>query len=617
MAKKNSTHKSKGQKQQNPPPEIQEPAKDSTFTESSMEDPNQKVQSLQSRNSLLVNQAHENRRQIDYLVQANEALGAELTQSISSELQNGLLRVYMASQMKEMGGALDSRVNELIGSLESEREKLSLACKERDLARNDFELQVNEGSLTKEKIMAMEENERKFGEEIGKLKVECNGFLLEIEELEKVKSSMAKEKDLMEKNIEELVQEVETLRKKIETFEKEKEEIEMEKGEQRIKIGELEKGTRELSEVVLNLRNEEGILRAKALELEKNCGEAMDREAEQAKEIGALLEEKRAIEMSIDRLKEEKDSASKSLEMAMAESEHMQRRINKLSEERDAVRTVLETNQKELKDMQKKIVDFLEEFLGEKVSAVSENSEPQEDVSDLWIVVNRMIKACRAHNKKNEELLSEISSIRVSFDQLTLEKDNCLKVLDEEKQNGVRLRLKVSEMEKILEETTKELAHQKAEWHDLMKEKKDIESRCGLMAEDIDRLQNELLEAKSSLNALRAKMESTSIGYRQVLALLKNTASLLCQSKDGKEKEEAAISEKKLEDEIEPIATNLEAIKQAFKNKETVAQDLKLKVAVMEKTIVEAEKKKSFWTLVSSATTILAAVTFAYAAKRR
>ncbi|KAE8675507.1 Detected protein of unknown function [Hibiscus syriacus] len=617
---KKSIRKSKGRKQQNPSSEIQEPAKDSTFRESSTEDPNQKVQSLQSLNALLVKQAYENRHQIEYLVQANETLGAELTQSMSSELQNGLLWVYMASQMKEMGGALDSRVNELICTIESERERLSLACKERDLARNDFELQVNECSLMKDKIMAMEEKERKLGEEIGKLKVECDRFLGEIEELEKVKSLMAEEKDLMEKNIEDLVQEVETFRRKIETFEKEKEVNEMERNKQRMKIGELEKETRELSEVVLNLRKEEGILRAKALELEKNCREAMDREAEQAKEIGSLLEEKRAIEMCLDRLKEEKDSASKSLELATAESEDRQRRIEKLLEEQDAARTELETNRKELKDLQNKVVDFLEEFLGEVVSGENENSEPQEDMSDLWIVVNRLFEACWAHNKKNEELLSEVSNIRVSFDQLTLEKDNTLKVLDEEKMNGVNLKLKVSEMEKLLEETTKELAHQKTEWQDLMKEKKDIESRCGSMAEDIDRLQKELLEAKSSFNDLRAKMESTSMSYRQLLTLLKNTASLLCDSKDeknGKEKEEAAISQKKLEDEIEPIATNLEAIKQAFKNKETVAQDLNLKVAVMEKTIVEVEKKKSYWTLVSSATTILAAVTFAYAAKRR
>ncbi|KAE8726385.1 Detected protein of unknown function [Hibiscus syriacus] len=332
MAKKKSTRKYKGPKQQNPSPKIQEPAKDSTFTESSMDDPNQKAQSLQSLNSLLVKQAYENRRQIEYLIQANEALGAELIKRMSSELQNGLLWVYMESQMKEMGGALDSRVNELC-SLESERERLSLACKETDFARNDFELQPIEGSLMKEKILAMEGNKRKFGEEIRKLKVECYGFLLEIEELEK----------------------------------------------------------------------EEEILLSKALELEK-----------------------RAIVMSLERLQEEKDSTSKPLEMATA----------------------------------------------------------------------KMIEACRTHNKKNEELLSEVSDIRVSFDQLTHEKDNCLKVLDEEKQNGVGLKLKVSEMEKILEEAKTELAHQKAEWHDLMKEKKDIESRCGSMAEDIDRLQNELLEAK-------------------------------------------------------------------------------------------------------------------------
>ncbi|KAK8589343.1 hypothetical protein V6N12_023743 [Hibiscus sabdariffa] len=357
----------------------------------------------------------------------------------------------------------------------------------------------------KDKITAMEENERKFAEEIGTLKVECGRFLGEKDELEKVRGLMAKEKDLLEKNIKDKVHEVGTLVKKIEAFEKEKKEMEMEKNEQRMKNDELEKETRELSQVVLNLRKEEGILRSKVLELEKNYGEAMDGEA---KVIGALVEEKRAIGMNLERLMEEMDSALKSLEMAMVKLEDMQRRIDKSFDERDAARTVLKTN-RELEYMKKKIVDFLEEFLGEKVTGESENSELQ--------VVNRLM---------------------------------------------------------------------------------------------IDR----------SFNDLRTKMESTGISHGQVLTLLKNIASLLCQSKDVKDrkvKEEARVAERKLEEEIKLLATDLEATKQAFNNTETSAQDLKLKVEIMEKTIAGWQKKISFWKLVASATTIMSALTFAHSATRR
>ncbi|KAK8479796.1 hypothetical protein V6N11_016982 [Hibiscus sabdariffa] len=425
--------------------ETQDSPKDSTFMQSfttlsgqsSMEDAN-----LKALNDLLIKMILEKRDHIELLVKAYETLEAQLNQSMSLELQNEVLWVCTATQMKEKGveterviGSLGNRVNELLGGLEHERGRLNLVCEERDLARN-------EASLMKDKITVMEENERKFAEEIGTLKVECGRFLGEKDELEKVRGSMAKEKDLLEKNIKDKVHEVGTLRRKIEASEKEKQQMEMEKNEQRIKIDELEQETRELSQVALNLRKEEGILRSKVLELEKNYGEAM------------------------------------------------------------------ETN-KELEYLKNKIVDFLEDFLGVKVTGESENSELQ--------VVNRLM---------------------------------------------------------------------------------------------IDR----------SFNDLRTKMESTGISHAQLLTLLKNTASLLCQSKDEidrNEKEEARVAEKKLEDEIKLIATDLEATKQAFNNTETRAQDLKQKVEVMEKTIAGWQKKVSFWKLVASATTIMSALTFAHSATRR
>ncbi|KAK8318012.1 hypothetical protein V6Z11_A13G145700 [Gossypium hirsutum] len=68
------------------------------------------------------------------------------------------------------------------------------------------------------------------------------------------------------------------------------------------------------------------------------------------------------------------------------------------------------------------------------------------------------------------------------------------------------LRLKVSEMEKILEETMEELTQKKAEWQNLIKEKEEMVNHCKSMAGDKDGLQKEILEAKRNLNDLRAKM---------------------------------------------------------------------------------------------------------------
>ncbi|TYJ24026.1 hypothetical protein E1A91_A08G233000v1 [Gossypium mustelinum] len=643
MVKKKVTHQSNDPKQRNPSQEIHDPAKDSTFTkasnplsrQSSMEDPKEKLQNLKSLNSLLVKEAFESRQQIDSLVQAKEALEVELIErkkleaeesekNVSVELQNGLVSVYMVNQMKELGveretviGALKNKVSGLIGSLEEERKMLSLVCEERDLVRNDFELQVNEGKLMKEKLTEMEGNERKFVEEIGKLKVEYDRLVWEKEELEKVKSSMVKDRNLLEKNMTDMAGEVEHLRRENEKVVREKKEIEIEKNEQRVKIDEMEK---EMSEVILSFRKEDGVLRSKIFELEKNCGEAMDREAERAIEIGALVEEKRAKERSIEKLMEEKDFISRSLEAIMVESEDRQRRIEKLLEESDANRRALEMNEKELRDMHKKIKELLgdkTEIEKDKIHGENENIKLHNEVSELRNIVHRLQEECLDHQKKKDELVSEVSRFKALVDQITLERDNALKGFDKEKHNGVNLRSKVSEMENMLKKTEEELARKRTEWQNLIEEKKEMGSHIGSLAEDKDRLYLELLETKRSFNDLRAKMESTTINYERALTLLKNTASLLCQSKDEKSPEEAAIAEQKLEDENELYAMELEAIKKAFKNKETVAQDLKQKVELMEKSMVEAQKKKSFWTLVSSATTLLAAITVAYAARGR
>ncbi|MBA0611823.1 hypothetical protein Godav_012479 [Gossypium davidsonii] len=643
MVKKKATHQPNDPKQRNPSQEIHDTAKDSTFTkasnplsrQSSMEDPKEKLQNLKSLNSLLVKEAFESRQQIDSLVQAKEALEVELIErkkleaeesekNVSFELQNGLVSVYMVNQMKELGveretviGALKNKVSGLMGSLEKERKMLSLVCEERDLVRNDFELQVNEGKLIKEKLTEMEGNERKFVEELGKLKVEYDRLVWEKEESEKVKSSMVKDRNLLEKNMKDMAGKVEHLRRENGKVVREKKEIEIEKNEQRVKIDEMEK---EMNEVILSLRKEDGVLRSKIFELEKNCGEAMDREAERAIEIGALVEEKRAKERSIERLMEEKDFMSRSLEAIMVESEDRQRRIEKLLEESDANRRVLEMNEKELRDMHKKIKELLGdkmEIEKAKIHGENENIKLHNEVSELRNIVHRLQEECLDHQKKKDELVSEVSRFKALVDQVTLERDNALKGFDKEKHNGVSLRSKVSEMDNMLKKTEEELARKRTEWQNLIEEKKEMGSHIGSLAEDKDRLHLELLERKRSFNDLRAKMESTTINYERALTLLKTTASLLCQSKDEKSPEEAAIAEQKLEDEIELYAMELEAIKKAFKNKETLAQDLKQKVELMEKSMLEAQKKKSFWTLVSSATTLLAAITVAYAARGR
>ncbi|KAE8678140.1 hypothetical protein F3Y22_tig00111440pilonHSYRG00038 [Hibiscus syriacus] len=99
--------------------------------------------------------------------------------------------------------------------------------------------------------------------------------------------------------------------------------------------------------------------------------------------LGSLEKEREILSFYCNErdLGRNEDSLMKEKMTAMVENDrNFVEEMEKLLEERDAARTVLEMNNKELKGLQKKILNFLEEFLGEKRTGESENSELHEEV---------------------------------------------------------------------------------------------------------------------------------------------------------------------------------------------------------------------------------------------
>ncbi|KAK8689473.1 hypothetical protein V6N13_088190 [Hibiscus sabdariffa] len=112
--------------------ETQESPKDSTFmqsssslsSQSSMGDANRKVQSLKFLNNMFIKKLHEKSEHIEILTKSYEILEALLNRSMSLELQNEVLWVCTATQMKEKG----VETERVIGALGN---KLTLVCEER------------------------------------------------------------------------------------------------------------------------------------------------------------------------------------------------------------------------------------------------------------------------------------------------------------------------------------------------------------------------------------------------------------------------------------------------------------------------------------------------------
>ncbi|KDP23571.1 hypothetical protein JCGZ_23404 [Jatropha curcas] len=623
MAKKKLTHSSQHPKQVNP--QDQNPTFTMTRQQSSKEDPEEKLQNLKSLNGMLLKETIERRQQVESLKQAKEGLESELARTgmektdlenelaraseerVCLEIEKGLFSVFIKTRMNEMGVGvnglvreqgekeseirlLKTQVNGLLVNLENEREKSSQACRERDLLRIDLDNWEKEANGLKRKVTEMEKNGLRTEEEIKKLNLNHAQLTKQNKETEEEIKEVKNSRDLAEKKLLQNVEQFEDLKREIEEIVKKKNEVEMEKSKQKVKISELEKHISELNEIISSLRGEEGVLREKVLELEKCCGEAIDKGKVLQMEINALGEEKKVKERTIKRLMGEIDSSGEHIKALNSENNDKEQLIERLIRDKN-----------EIEDL--------------KVSKESEIVELHGELSGLKDVVFTMQESLKCQEDENKQLASEVGHYRDAFEKVRLERDNAHEDLDEEKRNGINLRSKVLEMEKRIEETLKEFAKMKTEHENLFGEKKELECQVDLLKKEKDLVQKKLLEAKQEIGELKTKMESSGIRSERALALLKNTAALVRQYNNGKG--EVSFTEKKIEDEIEPYATQLEVIKNSFRNKETAVEEMKQQVKFLQISVADANKKKGLWALVSSAATVLVAASVAYVATIR
>ncbi|KAF2307127.1 hypothetical protein GH714_024970 [Hevea brasiliensis] len=434
----------------------------------------------------------------------------------------------------------------------------------------------------------MEEKEIKTEEEIRKLKVRYAQSIKQNKETEKEIEKVKNLRDVAEKKLAEKVKEIEGLNGEMEEIVRKKTGIEMENSGQKVKITELEKDASELNEIISTLRKEEGVLREKVLELEKSFHEAIEKAKVIAMEFDALMEEKQIKERTIESLMEQMDSSEKLIKTLNIEMKDKDELIEKLMREKIEIDDV-------------------------KISKEREIVELHEELAGLRDAMFAMQESIKNQEGKNKQLASEVSHYRDAFERVRLDRDNAQIDLDEEKKNTINLRSKVLEMKKRIEETVEEFVKMKNERDNLFEEKKEMECHVGLLKKEKDLVQRNLCEAQQEIDDLRTKMESTSSNSERALSMLKNTAALIRRSNDGKE--EVSITEKKRDDVTEPYATELEFIKNAFRNKETVVEEMKQHVKFLQNSLADAHKKKGLWAIVSSATTFLAAASVAYIAR--
>ncbi|KAK7258799.1 hypothetical protein RIF29_24386 [Crotalaria pallida] len=624
MAKKKTTHQSKQQQHVPQPPQEPQSQPPLPIDNATPSNNNNKLQSLKSLNSLLLKETSQRRQQVESL---ESLLSQTADDNVVSELEKSVAYAFVKSQVAEMGFRFVTERNDTVLELEEKvleaenrerkvleelREAKSVgeklveeATAERDWAvRNSEELRekVLEGENRerkvleelrkaksevfekervigeavveresaamvieelKERVLEGEDRERKVLKELRKVKSEGEGLREEGFLKERVIGEVKAERDSVLRNLRESEILIEKLKGEMDLVMREKDEISKANNVQKMKINSMESDSLHMVKALNDMCKEAELMSGKIRELEEKVGMAAEKEEGLMSEIRDLLKQKEEMEESVEMLKEGKDSIEK----------------------------VLEGVRKELEDKQREIEEV-------KVSYGDE-------IMNARYIANDLKQACQGYERKNAELLLEVGSYRDSVKGVMVEKDNIMKRFDEEKTKVERLMLQVAEMEGRIEEMADKIGMMRSEKKELLEKNEMVQSRVSVLMNEKVALQQSLLNAQRECDDMKAKVEFSCANSDRVLEMLKSTAATVCQQKEGAE--EVVSTEEKPEGEILLCAEQLNAIRDAFRSQNKKVADMKQQFESLQKSVTEAHKMKSLWTMISSGTSVLAA----------
>lgn len=635
MAKKKSTHQEKStsqepetnQQNQNPNPKM-EP---NNTRPTAIEDSAEKLARLKSLNAMLLKETVEKRQEVSALLESKKSLESELTRSVSeiealkAELthiqelevlrrENEELRrekegveERLEDVEREMGevvrerdemekakfegdleiGSMKKLENELRSEVKRGRDNLNQAICENDALKQDLNAQIAERNKLREKLATMEA----YADELGELESKYRVVLKELEESKNEIRMVKSELGTAGRNFEDLKREIEGLNEEKELMLREKMELSRERSEQDMRMNELEKEVCQLNAIVLSLREDEEKWRVKFFEFEKINAEMVEKIEDMGRELNASMEKNKAKEKEIEGLMQEKLSALNSLA--------------ELEKELDIVKLVKDQILKEKSGL-------------ETVKLKQENDimELRHEVNELEGNIALLKESNRGELEKNRQLFSVIDRYKNALDRLNMERDDVKRALEEETANGVKLQVKVSEISKKMEDTAKVIEELRATGDTLVGEKKELEKKHSKLVEEKGFAERKFADAQKKVDELEASLTSKTDMFEVALGMLRKTAHQLSIENEKKGGEEVMkMIEKR---EIEPYLSELEAIKSSFRKREEKVGEMEKQMESLKWCVEEARKKKSFWALISSATTILAAVvSFAYASSSR
>lgn len=591
-----------------------------------MDDTSAEFQNLKNLNAFLLKETSESRQQIKSLHQDKEALECAFNLSamektdlefrfsqsaddiLALNMEKDVFFVFLATHVSEIGSrferlmeekdyiqcakdekeseiaSLKEELGKLTARLENESYQMSRLSRERDELKNDFDGLAAEANLLRKKVLDAEKNESILVSRVEKLRMQGEKLKEEKDEKEADIRKLITERDLAVKKSTVSASLIEKLKGDVDGIMRDKNEAEKQTNQLQLQIVSLQLELKKLNELMKESIDQESSLRSNLLQFEKAIAQAVEKESDLETKIRVLRNEKKENQDSIKMLTERRDNLQDTLGMVRKELEERQRSLE------EAIRAKDEIEQ-------------------EKLSRENDIVELRRQVDQFRDDIDELKESCTNLKEENKKLLSEVDRFRNAAEEAGLARDDLRKGFDDEKNKVKKLMLQVSEMDDKLEQTEAELMEMRSEREKLIERNKMVENNVNILMKEKDDLQKGLVEAQRNSDDLRAKVESSN----QALALLKSTAALVCHSKieDG---EEEVVSIENVDEEIVPYAEELDAIKSAFKNKDKMVEDMKLQ---LQNSTAEAQKRRNLLTVISSATTILAAAFAAYVARGR
>lgn len=552
-----------------------------------------KLENLKTLNSVLLKETKDRREQVESLTRSKGYLESALTRSESERNSMASELTQLLDRTDEMEVERDvvlAYVSVAVGErlevvererwcLEREMGQIEKVCGEVEFLKGELGARIEEANGLRLKLVEAEAREGAMRGEIEKLRLEFNGVVVERDERERQNMVVTGEKLLTEKRLEGANGVIDGLKGEIAVMGREMREIEEQRRVDMKEKTELGNKIAVMNELLLNWGKEEKLLRGSVADLERREMERAEEVERMTREIDGLVRENEERETRVEVLTEEKGKVDRNLDGALKDINLKNQKIDELIGERSMIEEAKMRIEGELGELKREIGELRVAFS----SVEGENIEKTEEIRGLKSEVNRS---------------------RDEIARLINEGDDARKCFEEERDVCVSLREKVSEMEMKTEKTEEALTKVKSENRSVLGEKKELEEELDVLKSKVASLEGSLSKGSKEIDNLRARLLKSDANLGFILKIMKGVRDGDMGTDEGE-----YVSE-----EIKPCLDELVTIKREMRKGEAMVEEMKKQVGLLNNSIEEAHKKKSFWAVVSSATTIFAAASMASAA---